>query len=414
MARSNGPFGPPGAPLRRRPIDEPYGGQQTGQPPSQWPSQGYPDHGHSQQAGQGYHFPPPEPEPNYGYNQQPLPPQQQWGQQADPRAYDLSSYLPPGGQPYAQAGPGPFAQPVHHQQQGYVETDAEYSDEFFEDEEPRRGRRWIFIVAALVGAIGVGGALAYTYRSLIAPGSGRVPLVKADPKVKVRPENPGGKEFAGVDKKLPNRLGEGTAPRAAPPPEPEQEAAPENQGPRPVKTIPIGAQPPPATIPGIALQNLPPPRPETTAKAPPPEPSSRVTIGEKPPAQAEDDDPPTAPPSPPVRKVTAATPPPVIAKAPPPKREAAPPSAPSSGLGFVAVVASQKTPMDALKAFADVAEKYAGVLSGRPVEVQEANLGEKGIWHRAVVGPPGSREAAISVCNQLKAAGHPDCWVKPY
>jgi hypothetical protein len=45
--------------------------------------------------------------------------------------------------------------------------------------------------------------------------------------------------------------------------------------------------------------------------------------------------------------------------------------------------------------------------------VQEVDLGEKGIRYRALVGPPGSRGAAVTFCNQLKAAGQ-DCWVTEY
>src|SRR6185436_19155457 len=71
------------------------------------------------------------------------------------------------------ADPGPFN---GQQRQGYGEADAEYDEEFTDGEEPRSGRRWIFIAAiALVGAVGVGGAVAYTYKSLSAPA--RVPIV---------------------------------------------------------------------------------------------------------------------------------------------------------------------------------------------------------------------------------------------
>ncbi|KAB2910718.1 MAG: SPOR domain-containing protein [Hyphomicrobiaceae bacterium] len=70
--------------------------------------------------------------------------------------------------------------------------------------------------------------------------------------------------------------------------------------------------------------------------------------------------------------------------------------------------------MDALKAFADLQQKYGDVLASRTPDVQEANLGEKGIWYRAVVGPPGSRDAASGVCTQLKAAGYVGCWVTGY
>jgi len=411
MARTNGPFGPPGAraPLRRHPASE-----IAGQPTGQWPpSQAFPDHGNVPQAGQGYHFPPPEQEPNYGYGQQVLAPQQ-WGQQGDPRAYEVGNYLP-AAQPYAD--PGPFQQ-TSHQQQAYAETDADYGEEYLEDEEPRRGRRWIFIVAALVGAIGVGGALAYTYRSLIAPSSGRVPLVKSDAKVKVKPEHPGGKEFAGADRKLPNRLGEGTGSPKAPETEDDPPGEEKNLGPRSVKTIPIGSQPaqvaPPVMVPGITLQNVPPPRAEPPPQAAPKTaqpPPGRVTIGQPPPAEADD----SLPAPPPVKRPPAAqSPPQVVARAAPPKAREIPP-APSSGMGYVTVVASKKSSVEALKVYADLQQKHGDLLANRTPAVQESDQTARGlgIMYRLVVGPPGSRESATDLCNQLKATGQ-DCWVMAY
>ena len=59
-------------------------------------------------------------------------------------------------------------------------------------------------------------------------------------------------------------------------------------------------------------------------------------------------------------------------------------------------------------------EKYGSVLANRTPDVQEANLGEKGVRYRLLVGPPGSHEAAKDLCAQLKTAGHPDCWVMKY
>jgi ATP-dependent protease ClpP protease subunit len=78
---------------------------------------------------------------------------------------------------------------------------------------------------------------------------------------------------------------------------------------------------------------------------------------------------------------------------------------------FVAVIASKRSRVDALNAIADLQQKYADVLASRTVDVQEVNLGERGIWYRAAVGPPVSREAATTVCSQLKSAGHALCWV---
>jgi hypothetical protein len=82
--------------------------------------------------------------------------------------------------------------------------------------------------------------------------------------------------------------------------------------------------------------------------------------------------------------------------------------------GFVVVLASKKFRDDALKAFAELQQKYPEVLAGKSPDVKEADLGDKGVWYRAVVGPPGSREAATSVCSQLMTAGHTGCWVAAY
>jgi hypothetical protein len=430
-------------PARRHPADDPYAA-----PPApgngHWPPAQYPDPAHvSAQQGQGYHFPP-ESEPNFGYGQQqqgydrfqqaaPDPYAQQQWDQGDPRAYDLGNYMPNGQQAYPPAGPPPFHQGANANetfaQHGYAETEGEYDDEFV-DEEPGRGRRWMFIVAALVGAVGVGGALAYTYKSFIAP-SGRVPLVRADPNVKARPET---RNVAPNDKRMQGRLGEdsGGQQQAAAPagPDAQEERADEQGGPRRVRTIPItpgggppGVQvappaapqagPPAAGVPGIMLDNMG-PRPQQQAAPKPAPPPQRVTIGQPPPAAA----PPSQaeePPPPPMRRATvAAVPPPAAKPAPPPKVAAAPPPTASTGAGYVAVLSSQKTRMDALKAFADLQQKYGEALSNRVPDVQEANLGEKGIWYRVVVGPPGSREAANGVCSQLKSAGYAHCWVNAY
>jgi hypothetical protein len=86
----------------------------------------------------------------------------------------------------------------------------------------------------------------------------------------------------------------------------------------------------------------------------------------------------------------------------------------SESTRFVAVIASKRSRVDALNAIADLQQKYADVLASKTPDVQEVNLGERGIWYRAAVGPPGSREAAIAVCSQLKSAGHVLCWVVAY
>ena len=70
--------------------------------------------------------------------------------------------------------------------------------------------------------------------------------------------------------------------------------------------------------------------------------------------------------------------------------------------------------MESLKQFADMQQKYGTILSNKTPDIREANLGEKGTYHRLMVGPPGSRDSASSVCTQLKAEGYSGCWVTAY
>jgi cell division septation protein DedD len=89
-----------------------------------------------------------------------------------------------------------------------------------------------------------------------------------------------------------------------------------------------------------------------------------------------------------------------------------------TGAGYVAVLASvpasNSSRIDALKQFADMQQKYSVILQNKTPDVQEANLGEKGTYHRLLVGPPGSRDSASSLCTQLKAQGYSGCWVTAY
>jgi hypothetical protein len=368
---------------------------------------------------QGYHFPPQDAQPAYGgYSNPQLLAPQQWPQHGEPQPHEISY------QGYGDSDPSPFAAQGHqHQHQGYADSDAEFGEGYYEDEEPRRGRRWLLIAAALVGAIGVGGALAYTYRSIVAPKS-RMEAVKTDPGVKVK--------VGSKEERPPAKIAEPLPPKAIEPP-PDDPSPGENQGPRKIKTITItpgsGAQAvdPPATsasaVPGITLYQAPdmPKAPDVPAPSlpsakkevvPPP---GRVTLG-------------TRPPSPPVEKEAEAEEPPV-AEAPPPRKVAvvapklpspAPPratkEAPSGSGMFVPVLKSEKSSEGAMKAYADLHQRYPEVLGGKSFDVLEADLSARGLgtMYRVVVGPPGSQNWATSVCAQLKAAGYVGCWVKEY
>jgi septal ring-binding cell division protein DamX len=395
-----------------------------------------------------------------GYEQWPM------GAPQDP-GYELGNFLPagaprPGGMPddplqqqpeWASYASGQMGyEPAHGGalEQSYAQDEG--GD--YETDEPRRGSWTLRIVGAIVVAIGLGYGLAQGYK-LVADSQpdGAPPVVRGDSAPsKTKPTDPGGKQFAHTDSKIMGRLGEGT-----PGGEPSAGASDSDadvNGARKVQTLVVGRDgsiaPPaapeePATTGAVAVPGLTVvdgfggryPQPVETAAAP--EPTSqpgpqaaRQPIVVKPPAPetkplkvakattietAEPEPAPEAPDTPDTTSDAA----PAAAPAEPeePKKTAAVAPPPSGGAnGYVVVLASVPASGDsrlsALRKFADMQQKYGTVLQNRTPDVQEANLGAKGTYHRLLVGPPGSRAQASALCNDLKTAGYKDCWVMAY
>jgi cell division septation protein DedD len=84
--------------------------------------------------------------------------------------------------------------------------------------------------------------------------------------------------------------------------------------------------------------------------------------------------------------------------------------APAATGGFVVQLSSQRTQEQALSSFADMKSRYPSVLSEYQPLIQEADLGDQGIYFRVRVGPWGTRAEAIELCESLQAAGA-DCFV---
>jgi cell division septation protein DedD len=84
---------------------------------------------------------------------------------------------------------------------------------------------------------------------------------------------------------------------------------------------------------------------------------------------------------------------------------AAPAAAPPSGGGYAVQVTSQRSEGEAQTAFRTLQAKYPNQLSGRAPIIRRADLGEKGTYYRALVGPFASAEEAAGLCSGLKAAG---------
>jgi hypothetical protein len=81
---------------------------------------------------------------------------------------------------------------------------------------------------------------------------------------------------------------------------------------------------------------------------------------------------------------------------------------------FVAVVFTHQDREAALDAFTQLRDRYPTVLARRKVEAQPIEIADKGVWHRLVVLPAGTRQSAAGVCDRLGAAGYDRCWVKTY
>lgn len=81
-------------------------------------------------------------------------------------------------------------------------------------------------------------------------------------------------------------------------------------------------------------------------------------------------------------------------------------TAPAGGSGEFAVqVSSQRSEAEAQAAFRALQAKYPEELGGRRPIVRRADLGAKGVYYRALVGPFASGEQAVQLCSKLKAAG---------
>jgi hypothetical protein len=78
--------------------------------------------------------------------------------------------------------------------------------------------------------------------------------------------------------------------------------------------------------------------------------------------------------------------------------------APNGG-GYLVQVSSQKNEADAQASYRVLQGKYPSVLGSRSPVIKRADLGGKGIYYRAMVGPFGSREEALQLCGSLETAG---------
>lgn len=357
------------------------------------------------------------------------------------QGYETDPYAngPAGG--YDQAFP-PSQEPLHdvHQQFGPAPT-----DDYYDDVAPSRRRISVLAIAGVFALAVLGTAGALGYRAVFGPSAApsTPPVIKADATPsKVVPatatKDPG---------KVTDRVGgSGQIERLLSREEqPVPVATTPNQSPQSANSL-VGSGPSgtPAMGSGIVgepkkIRTIPirPDRPIDGASAAPaaPEPAPsaaqppvrvvNAAPAAEPPARAVPQPEPPRPAAQPPRNVTPQAAAPAAAAQPsnaplslnpntPPARAAAPArvaaqtpapqaAAPANG-GYAVQVSSQRSEGEAQAAFQTLQGKYPNQLGGRQAVIRRVDLGDKGIYYRAMV-VVGSNGEAGELCSSLKAAG---------
>jgi SPOR domain len=394
-----------------------------------------------------------EPEPEQDYEPSPVHPLQRYVAQhqrqapqedfppepydeaageVDPSRYDEALYgqIESGAQDYQR-------EPV------YPDDPYAYQDGYEEENQGEKRRGGVVTVIAVLALAVIGTGAAFAYRSYVGSGrSGDPPIIKADnspTKIVPSPGDgtsktpdrmPAGGE--GAEKMVPReeapvdisgKAGSGprvvfpplnpngnppsaasvapnNAPVASAGPTPTNGTVPNNE-PRKIRTFSVrgdqadatgapaaAAPPPPGTKPA--------PAPKTAARTAPPSSanaSANAPLSLSPQAAPADPAPATD-----TRTRVAATNP--TQAAPEPASPAA-----SGGGAFLVQVSSQPSEAIAQSSFRALQGKFPSVLGSQTPVIKRADLGEKGVVYRAMVGPFGSRDEAVKFCESLKSAG---------
>jgi cell division septation protein DedD len=335
-------------------------------------------------------------------------------------------------------------------------------EEPYEEVPPRRRSR-LFPLAVVLGVAVVGTAAAYAYRTWTNPGSEAPPVIKANTEpTKLMATGSDGQPGKQIYDRLDKGQGQneqvvpreeepvnlaarsatdaltssgaaatgslGGLPSGGPVASPPMLSGgtPSTDGePRRVRTIPIrpeqgsgagtadanavapAVESPAAAAPTPAVQPpavqapaapAPTSRSRRTAKpAPAPvAPAAPVAPTEPPPQQAAESDPQATHP-PPAPSPTSTT--------GQPRRVAAVSNAADGAGHYLVQVSSQRSEADAQASYKALQQKYASVLGGHDPIIRRADLGDKGTFYRAQVGPFATMDEANQLCNSLKSAG---------
>jgi SPOR domain len=372
---------------------------------------------------QRYTTPLAAPEPDYHQE----PPFAEADHEPDPSRYDDALYgeLDPGAQQEAQHDPAYPNDPY-----GYQDS---YGDGA-EDPVRKRGGGMVTVVVVLALAV-VGTGAAFAYRTYVgSPRSGEPPIIKADASpTKIMPAPSDGTA------KLPDRMGAGdgtekivpreeapvdvnakSGPRMVFPPlnqnaNPPSAASvapggllpagggngtlPSNE-PRKIKTFTVkGDQPDAAAMPVTSTQaQAAKPVPAVREAAAPPPPRGPAPSAAN--ANASSANAPMSLSPQAAQPAPVETRPRVAANSP---VQIAPST--SGGGGYLVQVSSQRNEADAQASYRVLQGKFPSVLGSHAPLIKRADLGDKGVYYRAMVGPFGSPDEASQFCGSLKSAG---------
>ena len=377
-----------------------------------------------------------EPEPKYPPS--PVHPLHRYA--AQPPAAHEQDYQEPA-QPYADEPPvdparyddALYGQLESGQQQyardpAYPDDPYAYDSGYEEEPEPRKRSNGLVTVVAVLALAVVGTGAAFAYRTYVgSPRSGEPPIIKADnsPTKVMAPGD-------GSAAKTPDRMatgdgGEKIVSREETPVDVNSRSGPrvvfpplnQNGSPPPLASVSPGALPAnaangtlpssePRKIKTLAVKGdadnggvpagvaVPAAKPAPVARTAAPAPAAAPAPRNQASANASANGP------------LSLSPQGAPAPEPAPTRMAATnpvQTAPSAGGGYLVQVSSQKNEADAQASYRALQSKFPAVLGSRPPVIKRADLGDKGVYYRAMVGPFGSPDEASSFCGNLKTAG---------
>ncbi|MBJ6125486.1 SPOR domain-containing protein [Microvirga splendida] len=331
----------------------------------------------------------------------------------------------------------------------YLDQAAQYPDQGYDDGErldyppveKTRSRKGPIAIAAVVGALVLGGGGAYLASGSSAVTGGEPPLIKADNEpTKVQPQNPGGVEIPNQNKQIYERANQSGATKVVNREEqpvdvqqavrmngnavadatggaigtsvkPQQTASLNLGEPKKVRTVTIrpdgttaGEAPAPQPA-APAAMTLPPqaqPAPVQTASAPavPAQPTPVASTPVAAPAAPAPATPAPAPKPVPAAATPAAAPAPQQVASVEPTAPAAAETTPTGG--FAVQLGIANTEASAQSVFASFQRKYSD-LEGMPSMIRKAEVNGNTLY-RVRVGPM-SREEASSLCSRLQGQG---------